>query len=138
MLLKRANVRWTYAPLEGLVEIVWPPICGAHVMLVERAQTPGEKRFAVRHGLGHVLASHVDEVSYARDGHDPFALEETVADLFAIVDLVPRGRLGQLAGAGYSAAEIERWLMCELRRYVPSWPDDRLHDRIDLRLRLPL
>src|ERR1041384_6578605 len=59
LLMKRAGIQWEYAPLEGLVEIVWPPVCGIHVMYLEKEQTPAEKRFAIRHGLGHVLAGHV-------------------------------------------------------------------------------
>src|SRR5579859_5190952 len=89
LLLARAGIRWEYTALHGLVEIVWPPICGIHVMLVEKSQLPGEKRFAVRHGLGHVLAGHVAEVSFAHDGHDWSAHEESVADLFAWADLIP-------------------------------------------------
>src|SRR3954469_23382642 len=72
LLLKRAGIQWSYAPLAGLCEIVTPPICGMHLMLVESVQTYAERRFAVRHGLAHVLAGHVEEACFVRD-RDPFS-----------------------------------------------------------------
>ena len=56
LLLTRAGVRWRYAPLEGGVcEIVWPPIYGVHLMQIDKHLTTAERRFAMRHGLAHVL-----------------------------------------------------------------------------------
>lgn len=134
LLLRRASIQWEYVPLHGLVEIVWPPVCGIHVLYVEREQTPGEKRYAVRHGLGHVLAGHVEDVSFAHDRHYPFGHEERVADLFALADVLPDRELEQRRGAGYRPWEIEWWVWCEIKRYAPSWPTARLVDRIGLRL----
>lgn len=135
LLLKRANIAWRYLPLHGLAEIVWPPICGVHIMQLEREQTPGEKRLAVRHGLGHVLAGHVAEMQFSRGDQDVFGLEETVADLFALMDLIPSRTVGELLAAGYRGAELDRWLTCELRRYAPNWSEERMRDRVALRLR---
>ena len=136
LLLERAGIRWKYLPLEGVAEIVWPPICGRHLMFVERHQAPGERRFAIRHGLAHVLAGHVDEISFARDGHDWRGFEESVADLFAIADLVPDRMLREAEEAGLNPVETGRWVQGEIWRYVPNWPDARIQDRAALRLAL--
>lgn len=137
LLLKRAGIRWRYVPLEGLTEIVWPPICGVHVLHLERAQTPGERRLAVRHGLGHVLAGHLNELAFRHDRDDPLGHEETVADLFALMDLIPTRQLAELHGAGYSQQELVHWVTCELRRYAPRWTEERVADRVRLRLQIP-
>lgn len=133
LLLRRAGIRWRYAPLAGLAEVVWPPAFGLHLMLVERAQTAGEKRLAMRHGLAHVLAGHLDD--YVRAGDRNWgSYEETVADLFALVDLIPNRMLAELRSAGFTKVERRRWAARELRRYAPRWPAVRIADRIRLRL----
>ena len=137
LLLKRAGVAWDYAPLDGLCEIVTPPICGIHLMLVEHLQTPAERRFAVRHGLGHVLAGHVEEESFVRD-RDPFSHEERVADMFAFADLLPDRKLAELRTAGYRPWDLELWTINEMRRYCPSWKISRLTDRLNMLLPLPV
>lgn len=136
LLLKRAGVRWKYAPLEGLCEVVSPPICGIHIMLVERAQTPQERRFAVRHGLGHVLAGHVEESSFVRN-RDPFSHEERVADMFAFADLIPDRKLRELEAARYRPWDISLWTIAQMRGYCPSWRIGRLNDRLNMLLPLP-
>jgi len=136
LLLERAGIRWKYVPLEGLAEIVWPPVCGRHLMFVERHQLPGERRFAIRHGLAHVVAGHVDEISFARDGHDWRGFEESVADCFALADLLPDRVIREVQGAGLSPLESNRWVQGEIWRYVPNWPDARIQDRADLRMAL--
>jgi len=136
LLLKRAGVRWEYAPLDGLCEIVTPPVCGIHLMLVEGSQTSAEKRFAVRHGLGHVLAGHVEEACFVRD-RDPFSHEERVADLFAFADLIPDRLLTELRKSKYRPWEIEYWLTEEVRRYCPSWSFRRIVDRMNMLMPLP-
>lgn len=133
LLLRRAGIRWRYAPLAGLAEVVWPPAFGLHLMLVEGAQTPGEKRLAMRHGLAHVLAGHLD--TYVSAGDRSWgSYEETVADLFALVDLIPNRAVADLRSAGFTEAERMRWVTCELRRYAPRWPAARIADRVRLRL----
>lgn len=136
LLLKRAGVAWDYAPLDGLCEIVTPPICGIHLMLVEHLQTPAERRFAVRHGLGHVLAGHVEEAAFVRD-RDPFSHEERVADMFAFGDLLPDRMLAELQAAGYGMFDLSCWVIEQMRRYCPSWKVTRLHDRLNMLLPLP-
>lgn len=136
LLLKRAGIQWRYASLEGLCEVVSPPICGIHIMLVERAQTPAERRFAVRHGLGHVLAGHVEDACFVRD-RDPYSHEERVADLFAFADLIPDRMLEELKAARYGYFDISCWLIEQMRTYCPSWKVTRLHDRLEMLLPLP-
>jgi hypothetical protein len=136
LLLKRAGIRWEYAALDGLCEIIAPPICGIHIMLVERAQTPGEKRFAVRHGLAHVLAGHVEEASFVRD-RDPLSHEERVADMFAFADLLPDRMLEEMRAAGYGFFDLSCWVIAQMRLYCPSWRLTRLHDRLKMLLPLP-
>lgn len=136
LLLKRVGIEWSYAPLDGLCEIVTPPICGIHLMLVEHAQTPAEKRFAVRHGLGHVLAGHVEEETFVRE-RDPMSHEERVADMFAFADLLPPRQLEELRAAGYRPWDINLWTSAEILRYCPSWRAPRLLDRLNMLLPIP-
>ena len=134
LLLKRAGVQWRYAALDGLAEIVWPPVCGVYLLQLERAQPPAEKRLAVRHGLGHVLGGDVADLAFSHDGHECFGHEERVADLFALVDLVPDRELAALRAAHYTFDEQRWWLTCELKRYASGWSDERIRDRVALRL----
>lgn len=134
LLFEKVGIRWRHVPLEGLCEIVWPPVCGIYVMHIDRCQTPGQKRFAARHGLGHVLAGHVDDLAFAHDGHDWHGFEETVADLFALVDAIPDRELAELRVAGYESGEIERWVYAEVARWTAGWSPERILDRVALRL----
>jgi hypothetical protein len=134
LLLDRVGIRWKHLPLEGLCEIVWPPVCGIYVMHIDRCQTPGERRFATRHGLAHVLAGHVDDLAFAHDGHDWQGFEETVADLFALVDAIPDRQINELRAAGYNAGEVERWVYAEIARWTSGWSPERIRDRVALRL----
>lgn len=136
LLLKRAGVEWSYAALDGICEIVTPPICGIHLMLVEGVQTNAAKRFAVRHGLGHVLAGHVEESCFVRD-RDPYSHEERVADLFAFADLIPQRRIDELVAARYGFFDLSCWIIAEMQRCCPSWRVTRLHDRLNMLLPLP-
>lgn len=136
LLLKRAGIQWQYQPLRGLVEIVWPPICGVHLILLYDYLAPAERRFAVRHGLAHVLLDHMARGSFARTDHDWREDEEGAADLFALADLVPDRVVQRGIDAGLPRVELERWLQGEIWRYVPSWSAPRLEDRAALRLAL--
>jgi hypothetical protein len=110
MLLARVGIQWEYRAMEGLCEIVWPPICGVHLVQLEREQTAGEKRLAIRHALGHVLGGHCSDLSYSHDGHDWRSYEETVADLFALVDLVPDYRVEDCLLADWSWTDVRTWV----------------------------
>lgn len=135
LLLTRAGVRWRYAPLEGgICEIVWPPIYGVHLMQIDKHLTTAERRFAMRHGLAHVLDGHLRDLAPAADGGDWRTYEETVADLFAMADLAPDHQLAVVATAGAGWGEVEDWVREEAVKYAPDWPADRLIQRARLRV----
>ncbi len=136
LLLNRSGIRWKHVPLQGLVEIIWPPLCGIHVVLGHDYLAPGERRFAARHGLAHVLAGDSQQRMYARSDHDWRKDAEGVADLFAIADLIPDRMIREALAAGLSPVETERWMQGEIWRYVPSWSPARLEDRAELRMAL--
>lgn len=136
LLLRRAGISWSYAPLDGVAEIVWPPVCGVYHLQLEREQTPGERRFATRHGLAHVLAGDVDGVSWADTDHDWPSREETIADLFALADLIPDRMIEEWRVAGFTRPEQHVRLRCEIQRYCPAWPDARIEQRARQRYQL--
>jgi len=134
-LLRGCWIEWRYVDrIDGegkVVEAVFPPMLGIHVMLLARAQTPGVRRFGLRHGLAHVL--HGDNVAFVTGGTwDCF--EETVADLFACLDVLPDWRLDELRQAGYSEQDIEHWCYGELSAWTSDWDPERLRERVWLRL----
>jgi hypothetical protein len=137
LLLTRAGVRWKYAPLEGgICEIVWPPIHGVYHMQIDKHLTPAERRFAMRHGLAHVLDGHLRDLAPAAEGGDWQTYEETVADLFALVDLVPDHQLDTLVQAGISHLDFEGAVREEAKKYAPEWPEERLSQRAFHRVRM--
>lgn len=139
LLLTRAGVRWKHAPLEGgISEIVWPPIYGVHFMQIDKHLTLGERRFAMRHGLAHVLDGHLRDLAPAADSGDWRTYEETVADIFALVDLTPDHQLDVLLGFGAGYEELEAWVREEAAKYAQEWPEDRLSHRAKLRVRMYL
>lgn len=139
LLLTRAGVRWRYAPLEGgICEIVWPPIYGVHLMQIDKYLTTAERRFAMRHGLAHVLDGHLRDLAPAADSGDWQSYEEAVADLFALVDLVPDHQLDTLVQAGFRPLELEAAVREETVTFAPEWPGERVAQRADLRVRMYL
>ena len=139
LLLTRAGVRWRYAPLEGgICEIVWPAIYGVHLMQIDKHLSTSERRFAMRHGLAHVLDGHLRDLAPAADGGDWRTYEEAVADLFALVDLVPDHQLDNFAKLTTGQSELEEAVLQEMRKYVPEWPGERLCHRASLQVRMYL
>lgn len=130
MLLARAGVRWAYRPLR-CAEFVTPPIFGRHVMLLDETLCGGERALALRHGLGHVLAGHVDEPTFTGEWRDPWSHEERTADVFALLDLVPDRIL-----RAWPEATRKEQLWAEILAYAPTWPSERVADRVQLRLAL--
>lgn len=120
--------------MEGIVEVVFPAVCGRTQMLVSREQPPGARRFALRHGLAHVLAGHTSAAEHVHALADWSSWEESLADLFALLDIAPAWQLEELRAAGYSAEEVERWLYAEIARWTTGWLPERLRDRVRLRL----
>lgn len=136
MLLDRVGIRWEYRVMEGLCEIVWPPICGVHLVQLASDQSPQEKRFAIRHAFGHVLSGHSRDLSYSHDGHDWRSWEETVADQMALIDLVSDVAISDRLAADWTWDEVRRYVAGELVGYGPGWQPERVEMRIEQRLRL--
>jgi len=135
LLLTRAGVRWRYAPLEGgICEIVWPPIYGVHLMQIDKHLTTAERRFAMRHGLAHVLDGHLRDLAPAADGGHWETYEEAVADLFALVDLMPDHQLDTLVQVGAARQELEASVREVTKTYAPEWPQERQCHRALLRV----
>lgn len=118
--------------MDGVLEVVWPPAFGRHLIQLAKQQHAGARRFALRHGLAHVLGGHTENAS-ADDGHWS-GFEERVADLFACMDVLPDWRLEQLHAAGYDDQAIDHWCYQELSAWTCDWDPERLRDRVWLRL----
>lgn len=118
--------------MEGVLEVAWPSAFGRHLLQLSKDQHHDARRFALRHGLAHVLAYHTDIAS--PDDGSWHSFEETVADLFAIVDIIPDVKLEELREAGYSEREIEHWCYGEIAMWTCDWPGERITDRVRLRL----
>lgn len=136
MLLDRVGIRWEYRAMEGLCEIVWPPICGVHLVQLDHKQSPPETRFAIRHAFGHVMAGHSSDLSYSHDGHDWRSWEETVADQVALIDLVSDAAIADRLLAGWTWHDVRGHVLSQLAGYGPGWTSDRLESRTEQRLRL--
>ncbi|MBK8002399.1 MAG: ImmA/IrrE family metallo-endopeptidase [Gemmatimonadetes bacterium] len=134
VLLTRAGVRWRYAPLEGgICEIVWPPIYGVHLMQIDKHLTTAERRFAMRHGLAHVLDGHLRDLTPAADSGDWRSYEEAVADLFALVDLVPDHQIDTLPLDAAESEQLEEWVRQQATKHVSGWSEERLDHRARVR-----
>ena len=136
LLLKRAGIQWRYCALEHIGEIVWPPICGIHLLQVNHAQPRRAQRFALRHGLAHVLAGHVSDLTFAHDGRHWSTPEEELADAFAFADLIPVRMIYEAQASGFRGIDLVRWTRAEIRRYCRGWPEERIHDRLQFVLHL--
>jgi hypothetical protein len=134
LLLKRAGIQWRYCELEHAGEIVWPPVCGIHLLQLDRYQSRLERRFALRHGLAHVLAGHVADLTYAHDGHHWENSEEQLADAFALADLIPDRMLCEMQAGGFRDKGLERWVRAQISHYAPDWPEGRVTDRADTQM----
>lgn len=135
--LRRSTVLLRLEPLaEGVMELVTPPMFGLYVMTVSSTLTYDRRRFATRHGLGHVVAGHVSELSFLSASRDHTTLEERVADTFALADVVPWWRLDELRRGRASVGQVKQLLCRVLRQNTVGWPEARVIDRANLRMRL--
>lgn len=131
LLFKRCWISYSYVPELGVDEIVWPPAYGQHQMMISAELGAGPRRFAMRHGLAHVLAGHNCIAVMNRDWH---GAEETAADLFALLDIIPDVQLEELRAGGRGESEIARWCYAEIARWTAGWAAERIADRVELRL----
>lgn len=120
----------------GVHEIVTPPTFGRYVMTIASGLDTPRRRFATRHGLGHVVAGHVSELSLLSTVGDWTTHEERVADTFAMADLFPFWMLDDLRKARSSWGALRQALCRSFRMHTADWPEERVVDRADLRLAL--
>jgi len=117
------------------LELVTPPLFGRYLLLFSTDVDDDRRRFAVRHGMGHVVAGHVQRPSFLSTSGDCMAVEERVADLFALADLVPFHQVGALRrGNGWRVVreEVARFV----RLHTLDWAEARVTDRATLRVAL--
>lgn len=122
------------------VEAVAPPAYhGRYVLLYSTDIDDRRRAFAVRHGMGHVAAGHVSEISYMsnrQDRDDFMRHEERVADLFALADLIAFWRLDELRKQRLGWRAVSHEVCRVIRQHTLDWPEARVHDRARLRIAL--
>lgn len=123
------------------LELGVPGYYGPPVLILNSMLSAPERRLAMRHGLGHLVAGELEpgqggEVRYMSDMLNFMALEERRSDLFACADLWPDRVIDDLVRAGYTLDERIHWLWCGLKTFAPKWPTARIADRVGLRLAL--
>lgn len=135
--MRRLTVTVREEPL-GRVELeaVMPPVFGRYVMIISRDVDKPRRGFARRHGAGHVAAGHVSEIAFLSNARDYRSRQERVADLFALIDLVPWWSLDEGRRRRLTWRELRQDLCQTIRYYTLDWPEDRVLDRADLRLTL--
>jgi hypothetical protein len=119
------------------LEAVTPPIFGRHLLLYSTDVDDRRRRFALRHGLGHIVAGHVTHPVYlSLDRNDFMAHEERVADLFALADLVPAAMIEDLRSARTGWQAIDHAIRRSIVFHTLNWPTERVADRAELRITL--
>lgn len=118
------------------LEVVTPPIYGRYHLLYSTDVPVTCRRFAKRHGMGHVIGGHVTEVSYLSSRNDFMTYEERSADLFALADLFPAWQIEELRRARVGWRAVAHAISRAIRRFTLEWPEQRVGDRAALRIAL--
>ena len=118
------------------LEAVTPPVYGRYVMVISSDVDRTRRRFARRHGAGHVAAGHVSEVTFLSNARDWRARHERVADVFALIDLLPWWSLDEARRRRLTWREMRQDCCQAIRYFTLDWPEERVLDRADLRLAL--
>jgi hypothetical protein len=135
--LRRLTVRTHGASLGARdVEMVAPPIYGRYLLVYSTDVGVDQRRFALRHGMGHVAAGHVGATTLLTARADSAEPAERVADLFALADLVPFWELADLRRARASWATLRSHVARSIAHYTVGWPPDRISDRATTRVAL--
>jgi hypothetical protein len=117
------------------LELVTPPLYGRYLLLWSTDVDADRRRFAMRHGMGHVAAGHVTTPRFLTADGDWTAPAERVADLFALADLAPFHHLGALR-RGNSWRLVREEVASLVRLHTLGWPDERVRDRAEMRVAL--
>lgn len=134
--LRRLTIRASGYPLgREELEVVTPPLYGRYLLLYSTDVGDDHRRFALRHGMGHVAAGHVTAPSFLSTAGDWTTHEERVADLFALADLVPFHHVAALK-RGNSWKVVREEVTRLVRLHTLDWPGDRVADRAALRVAL--
>lgn len=134
--LRRLTIRASgHALGTGALELVTPPLYGRYLLLWSTDVDADRRRFALRHGIGHVVAGHVTTPRFLTAGGDWMAPAERVADLFALADLVPFHQVAALRrGNGWRIVRAE--IAALVRMHTLDWPAARVDDRAAMRVAL--
>jgi len=134
--LRRLTIRASgHALGTGTLELVTPPLYGRYLLLWSTDVDADRRRFALRHGMGHVAAGHVTAPRFLTADGDWMSADERVADLFALADLVPFHQVAALRrGGSWRAVRAE--VAALVRMHTHAWPAERVDDRTVMRVTL--
>lgn len=118
------------------IEAVSPPIFGRYLMLYSTDVDVPRRRFALRHGMGHVAAGHVSEIAWLSNRDDHMSHDERVADTFALADLVPWCDISAMREGRAGWHTIEEEIVRVVRHSTIGWSPARVEDRARLRMLL--
>ena len=134
--LRRLTIRASgHALGTGTLELVTPPLYGRYLLLWSTDVDADRRRFALRHGMGHVAAGHVTAPRFLTADGEWMSADERVADLFALADLVPFHQVGALK-RGNSWRVVREEVAALVRLHTHAWPEDRVDDRAAMRVAL--
>lgn len=137
--LRRLTIRASGHPLgtgaDAPLELVTPPLYGRYLLLWSTDVDADRRRFALRHGMGHVAAGHVTTPRFLTADGDWMTPAERVADLFALADLVPFHHLAALK-RGNSWRVVRDEVAALVRMHTLDWPGERVRDRTVMRVAL--
>ena len=134
--LRRLTIRASgHALGTGTLELVTPPLYGRYLLLWSTDVDADRRRFALRHGMGHVAAGHVTAPRFLTAAGDWMTADERVADLFALADLVPFHQVSALR-RGNSWRVVRTEVAALVRMHTHEWPDERVDDRAAMRVAL--
>ena len=117
------------------LELVTPPLYGRYLLLWSTDVDADRRRFALRHGMGHVAAGHVTTPRFLTADGDWMTPDERVADLFALADLVPFHHVSALK-RGNSWKVVRAEVSALVRIHTLDWPAERVDDRAAMRVAL--
>jgi hypothetical protein len=134
--LRRLTIRASgHALGTETLEVVTPPLYGRYLLLWSSDVDADRRRFALRHGMGHVAAGHVTAPRFLTADGDWMSPDERVADLFALADLVPFHHVAALR-RGNSWRVVRAEVAALVRMHTLAWPDERVDDRASMRVAL--